>query len=186
MRGHNERESSVPRKRRAKSRMQRWARLVIGLTASAWFSCAHADCFDVAGQRYNLNADLLRSIAYYESHMNPAAVHRNANGTVDLGLMQINSIHLPELAQAGIEPSALRNACVNASAGAALLREQIDQSGSTWVAVGQYHSHTGELRDTYARTIHDIYVRRAWEPHSGDGKMFPEPEGVSVAQVSVR
>jgi hypothetical protein len=39
-------------------------------------------------------AHVLTGIAMTESHLNPTATHRNANGTTDVGLEQVNSIHL--------------------------------------------------------------------------------------------
>ncbi|WP_082717728.1 MULTISPECIES: lytic transglycosylase domain-containing protein [Burkholderia] len=121
-----------------------------------------ADYIDVAALRYHINPDLLRSIGYYESRLNPDAIHRNSNGSVDIGLMQINSIHLHALRARGIDRSRLVNASVNADVGASLLREKIDRYGNTWAAVGEYHSHTRKFGSEYARAIHEIYVRRPW------------------------
>src|SRR5579859_1748384 len=82
---------------------------------------ARADAIDDAAARYNVNANVLRSIAYYESHLNPQAYHRNVNGSVDIGLMQINSIHLGELRSRGISAKMLADPHVNAAVGASLL-----------------------------------------------------------------
>ncbi|AOJ09985.1 lytic transglycosylase domain-containing protein [Burkholderia mayonis] len=126
-------------------------------------SVAHGDCIDDAARRYRVNVDLLRSIAYYESGLKPRALHCNDNGSIDIGLMQINSVHLPALRAQGIDRGRLYDASVNARVGAALLRRQIDQYGETWRAVGAYHSRTPALSDRYARAIYDIYVARPWE-----------------------
>jgi hypothetical protein len=37
-------------------------------------------------------APLMVGIARHESGLDPAAVHRNANGTIDVGIAQINGI----------------------------------------------------------------------------------------------
>lgn len=124
---------------------------------------AQADCIDDVARHYQINADLLRSIAYYESGINPTAVHRNRNGSVDIGLMQINSIHLPALHKEGIGTEQLRVASVNAEVGASLLLEQIKRYGQTWRAVGAYHSQTLALADNYARGVYRVYASRAWE-----------------------
>ena len=42
------------------------------------------------------------SIMMAESHGNPNAINKNRNGSVDRGLFQINSIHVPDLMKAGI------------------------------------------------------------------------------------
>lgn len=136
---------------------------------------AKADAIGDAARHYHLNADLLRAIAYRESHLNAKALHRNENGSVDIGLMQINSIHLPSLRQRGIDAHKLANARVNADVGASILRSHIKNYGATWLAVGEYHSHNRVLRSQYARAIYDIYVTRPWmradrKPVSGENR----------------
>ena len=54
-------------------------------------AAASAFCFEEAGNEYGVSPLLLWSIAKHESGLNPAATCRNANGTYDYGLMQINS-----------------------------------------------------------------------------------------------
>ncbi|AOI48522.1 lytic transglycosylase domain-containing protein [Burkholderia oklahomensis] len=136
------------------------AAFAIGIVSAG--GVAHADCIDDAARRYGVNADLLRSIAYYESGLNPRALHRNNDGSTDIGLMQINSVHLPTLRDQGIDRFHLYDASVNARIGAALLRRQIDRYGDTWRAVGAYHSRTPALSDRYARSVYNIYVARPW------------------------
>ncbi|MBI4950347.1 MAG: lytic transglycosylase domain-containing protein, partial [Deltaproteobacteria bacterium] len=58
-----------------------------------------AFCFDQAGFYYNIPPDLLRSIALVESNHNPAAVNRNMDGSMDYGLMQVNSRWARELGE---------------------------------------------------------------------------------------
>ena len=70
---------------------------------------AHAECWFDAGQRHNIDPLLLYSIAKVESSLNPSAINRNRNGTYDIGLMQINSTHLPRLSKAGITREKLLN-----------------------------------------------------------------------------
>lgn len=45
------------------------------------------------GSAYQIPAELLWGIAKQESNFNPKAVNYNSNGTIDIGLMQINSVH---------------------------------------------------------------------------------------------
>jgi hypothetical protein len=61
-------------------------------------------------------APQLDRIMWRESHCTPTATHRNANGSIDRGLMQVNSIHLTWLAQYGIGPDDLLVASVNLTA----------------------------------------------------------------------
>ena len=87
------------------------------------------------------------------------ARHRNANGSVDYGLMQINSVHLGELQRWGIDPSQLMQPCVGVYVAAWHLRQKMNKYGNSWQAIGAYHSETPALRDRYARQIADILTR---------------------------
>lgn len=114
---------------------------------------AFADCFDSAAYWHGVNPLILRAIAAVESHGNPHAIHRNHNGTTDLGELQINSVHLQELARYGIRASDLLNECVNVYVAAWHLKKQMDIYGNTWAAVGAYHSQNPKLRDQYAALV---------------------------------
>jgi len=104
-------------------------------------------CFDTAAERFGVNSTILRAIAYTESRMNPAAIGpTNRNGTYDIGLMQINSIHLPELESFGIKKSDLLNPCVSIHVGAWVLSKKVQRYGNTWNAVGAYNAGFGADR----------------------------------------
>jgi len=62
-------------------------------------------------------------IMWRESHCEAATTHRNSNGTIDRGLMQINEINLGWLAQVGITADDLLVGSKNLKA-ARLLYEQ--------------------------------------------------------------
>jgi soluble lytic murein transglycosylase-like protein len=121
---------------------------------------AHADCFDEAARYQKVNPLILRAIAWQESHNRPDALHKNANGSTDYGVMQINSIHLPTLAQYGISTNTLMEPCKNVYIAAWHLRQQMNKYGNTWEAVGAYHSETPALRDQYAQQI--VGILRKW------------------------
>jgi soluble lytic murein transglycosylase-like protein len=144
-------------------RSARFSRTIMMVAAAlgaafAWGS-ARADCFDEAARYQKVNPLILRAIAWQESHNTPDALHKNANGSTDYGLMQINSIHLPTLAQYGISSDTLMEPCKNVYIAAWHLRQKMNKYGNTWQAVGAYHSETPSLRDRYARQIIDILSR---------------------------
>ncbi len=114
---------------------------------------AHADCIDDAAARHQVNALVLRAIGWRESHLQPRAIGRNANGTSDTGAFQINDIHLPALARFGIDATALLDGCVSAEVAAWHYRRQVDAFGNTWSAVGAYHSRTPALMRRYANEV---------------------------------
>ncbi len=114
---------------------------------------APAFCFQEAGQRYAVSPWLLWAIAKAESDLNPSATHRNRNGTVDIGLMQINSIWSDQL---GSTWASLDDPCTNVMVGAWILSQCVQDYGYTWQAIGCYHSRTPTRRDAYAARIATI------------------------------
>lgn len=114
---------------------------------------AHAYCFEQAEARYWVNRDLLRAIAQQESGMNPRAINRNKNGSMDVGLMQINSTWFPLLAKYGVDKDWLFDPCYNVMMGAWILAKNIDRYGVTWKAVGAYNAVSPEKQTVYARKI---------------------------------
>lgn len=133
--------------------------LTAGLAVWSASGAARADCFDEAARYQKVNPLILRAIAWQESHNRPDALHKNDNGSVDYGLMQINSVHLPTLSQYGISTGTLMEPCKNVYIAAWHLRQKMNKYGNTWQAVGAYHSETPSLRDRYAHQIADILVR---------------------------
>lgn len=133
--------------------------LAVGFAAGFASTFARADCFDEAARYQKVNPLILRAIAWQESHNRPDALHKNSNGSVDYGLMQINSIHLLALAQYGISTGTLMEPCKNVYIAAWHLRQKMNKYGNSWQAVGAYHSETPALRDRYARQIVDILTR---------------------------
>ena len=109
-----------------------------------------AFCFQEAGQRYQVSPWLLWAISKSESAFDPSAINHNNNGTVDIGLMQINSIWADQLGETW---NSLNDPCTNVMTGAWILSQCMQDYGYTWKAVGCYHSRTPERRDAYALRI---------------------------------
>jgi len=129
-------------------------------TLAAWQpGAARADCIDDAARRHGVNALVLRAIGWQESRLDPAAVARNADGSVDRGAFQINSVHLPELARLGVDPAALADGCVSANVAAWHYRRQVEHYGNTWAAVGAYHSRAPQRAEAYANRVATILAR---------------------------
>ncbi|MDF3839043.1 lytic transglycosylase domain-containing protein [Cupriavidus basilensis] len=132
---------------------------------------ARADCFEAAGVYHGVNPVILRAIAWQESRFRPDAVNRNANQSVDMGLMQINSIHLPELKRYGVDAKTLYDGCASIYVGAWHLRRKMNKYGNSWAAVGAYHSETPALRDGYAASI--VAIIRKWSAQPGGEQWRP-------------
>jgi soluble lytic murein transglycosylase-like protein len=122
--------------------------------------------WETAAARYGVNASVLYAIAQQESSLNPAAVHRNADGSIDFGLTQVNSQWLPHLSQFGIGADHLMDTCTNLNVGAYILSLNMRRYGNTWQAIGAYHSATPWRRDRYAQSIYQRVERLNMAPMS--------------------
>jgi soluble lytic murein transglycosylase-like protein len=116
-------------------------------------------CIAAAADYHGVNPYLLRAILMVESQLNPKAVNINKNGTRDIGVAQINSIHLPVLQSHGIKENHLMDACVNTYVGAWLLRKQIARYGMNWFGVAAYHSVTPDKNFRYQVLVYNEMVR---------------------------
>ena len=131
--------------------------LLCGLSASA------RACWNDVAQRHGIPADLLYAVAKVESSLDPKAVNRShfqRTRSVDIGLMQINSRHLPKLAREGITEARLFEPCTNLDVGARLLADLFARKGLSWDSVGAYNAACTELKGeacTHAR------ARYAWK-----------------------
>lgn len=133
-------------------------RIAIVLLFSA--GAAHADCWYRAGSRFNISPQLLAAIAQQESSLNPAAIAHNGDGSKDLGLMQINSRHLPRLRKLGIgETQLLKNPCLSVMVGASILSGMMQRYGYSWEAVGAYNAGTSPERYPQRMT----YAKQVWQ-----------------------
>lgn len=113
---------------------------------------AHAFCFEEAGAIYRISPQLLWAIAKVESSFNPSAMNRNANGSYDYGLMQINSSWQKIL---GEELWAfLGDSCLNVKVGAWILAQCMKRHGQTWEAVGCYNATSPDKRAKYAWKVY--------------------------------
>lgn len=110
-------------------------------------------CFVEASQRYQVPVELLQAISDVESGGNPTIVHRNSNGTTDIGHMQINSSWLPSLQKFGITAQSLMNACTNTFVGAWVLAQNFSRMGYGWEAVGAYNARNPLKAAIYSRRV---------------------------------
>ncbi|EHJ2437158.1 TPA: lytic transglycosylase domain-containing protein [Salmonella enterica subsp. enterica serovar Bahrenfeld] len=117
------------------------------------------DCVHDSAQRYHLPEKLILAVINVEGGRNGLVSH-NENGTVDLGIMQINSIHINELKGTGIKYNdILYKACTNIDVGTWLLRKKFSEkkdyreSDNWWQAVGNYHSKTPKFNHLYQTKV---------------------------------
>jgi len=153
--------------------MKNARRLVIVATTALGLAAAPAAhaCWEQAARKYGVDVHLLYAIAKTESSLKPTAVNRNnANGSYDVGLMQINSSWLPTLKRFGIEEKDLYEPCVSIDVGAWILAHNIRSYGNTWAAVGAYNTPDPARGLQYA---HRVY--RNLPPTQRDGPIPAAP-----------
>lgn len=137
--------------------MSRWSApaFLVGLLIATGMAPPHpaaAFCFDEAAARYDLPAVLLRTIAELESGLDPEAAGWNADGSVDVGLMQINSSWEESLGRAGwIE--VCTDPCYNVMVGAWILADCLRRHGYTVEGIGCYNARSPEKRRRYTQKV---------------------------------
>jgi soluble lytic murein transglycosylase-like protein len=117
------------------------------------------DCVTQAATYHSVSPWVLRAIIQVESSFNPNALNKNNNGTVDVGIAQINSMHFKELAKYGIAQRDLMNGCVSSYVAAWHLKKQINAYGNTWFAVGAYHSATPCFNQRYTGLVWNVLLK---------------------------
>lgn len=138
-----------------------WGRgLLLGLVLCC--NQAFAYCWEEAAGRYDIEPELLQAIAAVESGYRAEAMNvANRNGTRDIGLMQINSIHLPRLLKQGItEQRLLSEPCLSVEVGASILADFIRRFGYNWTAVGSYNAGPGSGPEREALRLR--YAEKIW------------------------
>jgi hypothetical protein len=116
------------------------------------------DCVTQAATYHRQNSWILRAILKVESGFNPNAQNRNRNGTIDVGIAQINSMHFAELAKHGIAPEHLLNACTSSYVAAWHLSKQVSAYGNSWYAIGAYHSRSPCLNNRYVALVWNTLI----------------------------
>lgn len=123
---------------------------------------AFANCWNTAGYYYHVDPYLLFAIAEVESGLNPYAIGYNHDGSRDVGLMQINSSHFPELERKGIDEYRLMaEPCTSIMVGASILSGMIKVYGYNWEAVGAYNA--GLKRENFPQRM--LYARKVWDKY---------------------
>lgn len=138
-------------------------------------------CWDEAARYHGLDPWLLYAVAYVESTHNPGVISKpNRNGTYDIGLMQVNSVHLPRLSRYGITQATLMDACASTYVGAWIMADNIRRYGWSWQAIAAYN--VGSLNTPARATIGRRYAGKVYEAYA----KLSRQHAVSGVQASTR
>jgi hypothetical protein len=134
--------------------------LTIGIAAIAGFLSGLAEAEDAvklpsektlkviynAAKKFDVDANDLLKIAFVESSFREHARRVNSNGTIDLGMFQINSIHWSTTCKS-FDVFTLKG---NAACAAKLLKAAAKHAEKDEDWKGRYHSKTPSLKSAYA------------------------------------
>jgi soluble lytic murein transglycosylase-like protein len=115
----------------------------------------------LVAERSGIPERLLRAVAKIESNNVAGAIHLDTDGTHDVGIMQINSSHFPELESRYhvTEQILLERPCVNIAVGARILGGFLNKYGSTWRAIGSYGAGTALSKEAARRQYATLVAR---------------------------
>lgn len=122
-------------------------------------------CVVAAAQRRNIPVDIMLGIQSVERGETGQQV-RNRNVSYDLGAFQINTIHLPRIAQmGGSKDDLLNRGCYNAEVASLLLYEALThpkkQHEDIFTRAAGYHSWNPKHNQTYRHKL--ISYTRQWQ-----------------------
>lgn len=120
------------------------------------------DCVRVVSRQFDIDPLPIELLLEVEGGR-VGTVRRNDNGSEDLGPMQINSIHLPDVALIGISRNDVRDnrRCRNVFAGVLLYVRHLDAAGGNPArALARYHSKTPRHALRYLGLIAGAIERR--------------------------
>ncbi|AVP99331.1 hypothetical protein C7S18_20105 [Ahniella affigens] len=121
-----------------------------------------AQCIDLVSRQFQVDPLPIHLLREVEGGWE-GAVRQNANGSEDLGPMQVNSIHLPEFAALGITREEIRDntGCRNVFVAISLyLRHLQAANGNVAMAIARYHSKSAAHASVYLGRIARIIERR--------------------------
>jgi len=118
-----------------------------------------AECVHLAAAKYNEPVAILYAIVKTEGGQ-VGTVHKNHDGSYDVGPMQINSRWFAVLRRYQVTPHDLvRDPCLNVDTGGWILYREMRHTKNIWTAVGRYHSPNPREARRYVERVKRWYRR---------------------------
>ena len=136
-------------------------------TPAASVSPLTPGCIKTIAKRYQVHPDILFAILIVEGGTAGRDSRANTNGTYDIGLFQINSMHTGTFAKMGLSETDLRNnGCANAEAAAWHLNRVVTPTIQAGIkteddylrAIARYHSATPKYNQIYAEKLRKAFA----------------------------
>lgn len=122
-----------------------------------WYRPLTAQCVIEEANRQRLNPWKVATVLKVEGGR-VGMFSQNKNGSYDIGPMQVNSVHLPDLSklyglpQHTIAQLLAYDGCFNVAVAAWLLRKRTNEAGGDfWRGIGRYHSKNAPAAQRYIR-----------------------------------
>ena len=119
-------------------------------------------CVNHAARHFRIHPAVIHAIIDVEGGK-IGTMSKNTNGTYDMGIMQINTIHLPDIYAAYPTVSSWEHVayqpCTNIAIGTWILSKKIKGAPDLWTGVGHYHSKTKKYKKAYLKKIYKAYKR---------------------------
>lgn len=118
-----------------------------------------ATCILLAANTHNIPPTALYGI-YLAEGGQAGMQNKNTNGTYDLGVMQINTVWLNDLAnkykatKREVATKLVYDACFNVDTAAWILKNHMKNESNMFTAIGNYHSKTPEHNLKYKRRVY--------------------------------
>ncbi len=122
------------------------------------------DCVNYSAKYFNIHPYVIKALIVVEGGKN-GTMSKNSNGTYDMGIMQINTIHLPALQKKYPNitwKDIATNTCINIGVGTSILNDrlkEIKNKEDFWIGVGNYHSKTPKYRNRYLEKVYVAYKK---------------------------
>lgn len=121
-----------------------------------------AQCLTKSASEFQIHPDVLLAILLVEGGTVGKNSRQNDNGSYDIGIFQINTIHRSAIAKLGITEEQLRNdGCISAAVAAWHLRNVVTPQAEAAVTnkdeylslIARYHSFTPSFNRIYAKKL---------------------------------